>query len=230
MDEENILETFEEFKDSYSYGTRSDMNFKFLKILSEDEASEFFKHLLWKLGDASNDGDYRPVQDHIYQWQVKAYHGGTSWQYEDAPFSPLRIPLTEAKLGLIATSGHFVAGDDPEPFGLKNMTQHEAQDRISEFLKAEPVLSSIPIRTPSENLRLRHGGYDIRAARQDHNCVLPIDHLLEFKTEGQIGDVADNVYSFVGAAAQKRLIKKSAPQWVEMLKGEKVDGMILVPV
>ena len=54
------------------------------------------------------------------------------------------------------------------------MTQEEASDRIGEFLKAEPSLSAIPFETPEENLRVRHGGYDIRSAQADPNVVFPI--------------------------------------------------------
>ena len=61
-------ETFEEFKNSFSYGSRSDMNFKFLKSLPDEDAGLFFQDLLWKLGDASNDGDFEPINRHIFEW------------------------------------------------------------------------------------------------------------------------------------------------------------------
>ena len=90
MGEAISKETFEEFKNSFSYGTRSDMNFKFLKSLSDEEASDFFQRLMWKLGDASNDGDIAPVVTHIYEWQIRAYEGTTKWQYSDIPFTLYR--------------------------------------------------------------------------------------------------------------------------------------------
>jgi hypothetical protein len=230
MSDNSTKETLAEFKNSFSYGSRSDMNFKFLKSLSDEDAGEFFKGLLWKIGDLSNDADFGPVLNHIFQWQVKAYSGDSRWVYEEAPYSPLKVPISKAKIGLIATSGHFVEGDDPEPFGVKNMGQDEAQARISEFLKTEPGLSSIPINTPKEKICVRHGGYDIRAAQEDHNSVFPIDRMRDLELEGKIGTALGNAYSFVGATAQKQLINKSAPQWAKLLKEDKVDGMILVPV
>jgi D-proline reductase (dithiol) PrdB len=223
-------ETFEEFKNSFSYASRSDMNFKFLKSLSEQEAGEFFQDLMWKLGDASNDGDLSPVVDHIYRWQIKAYTGKPGWEYAESPFTKLVKPLSEAKIGLLTTSGHFIEGDDPEPFGVENMDQETAQARISDFLKSEPVLSSIPVDIPRDKLRVRHGGYDIRAAQEDFNSVLPLDRLAELAQEGVIGGLIENAYSFVGACSQKILVKNFAPSWVDMLKAQGVDGMILVPV
>ena len=230
MPDQLIPETFEEFKNSFSYGSRTDMNFKFIKALSDVEAGKFFQELLWKLGDASNDGHVDQVLKHIYQWQVRAYSGKSRWQYDDAPFTTLNKPLSESRIGLLTTSGHFVEGDDPEPFGVKEMSLEEAQTRISEFLKADPVLSVIPVDLPREKLRVRHGGYDIRAALDDFNVVLPIDRIGELQRDGLIGQALGNSYSFVGACAQRSLVNDIAPQWAEMLKAQGVDGMILVPV
>ena len=223
-------ESFEEFKNSFSYGSRADMNFKFLKSLSEQEAGEFFKDLMWKLGDASNDGSLKPVIEHIYKWQIKAYSGKPTWEYAESPFTRLQKPLSEAKIGLLTTSGHFVEGDDPEPFGVNDMDQETAQERISDFLNGEPVLSTIPVDIPRDQLRVRHGGYDIRAAQEDINCVLPLDRLAELAQEGIIGSLSENAYSFVGACSQMRLVKHVAPRWVEILKNQGVDTMVLVPV
>ncbi len=223
-------ETFEEFKNSFSYGSRSDMNFKFLKSLPDEDAGLFFQDLLWKLGDASNDGDFEPINRHIFDWQIKAYTGKSSWEYEDAPFTSMGKPVSEAKIGLLTTSGHFVEGDDPKPFGVEDMSQVEAQSWISDFLKGEPGLSTIPVDIDKEKLRVRHGGYDTRAAQADPNTVLPIDRMRELEKEGVIGQAMDIVYSFVGATAQKKLIHTYAPQWADHFKEKGIDGMILVPV
>jgi hypothetical protein len=88
-----------------------------------------------------------PIIEHIYQWQVKAYRGKFRWEYEDVPITRLSKPLSQARIDLLTTSGHFVEGDDPQPFGVTNMSQKEALMRISEFLKEEPPLSRIPIDT-----------------------------------------------------------------------------------
>jgi len=206
------------------------MNFKFLKSLPDEDAGLFFQDLLWKLGDASNDGDFEPINRHIFDWQIQAYTGKSNWEYEDAPFTSMGKPVSEAKIGLLTTSGHFVEGDDPKPFRVEHMRQAEAQSRISEFLKGEPVLSAIPVDVAKENLRVRHGGYDIRAAKSDPNTVLPIHRMRELEKEGVIGQAMDIVYSFVGATAQKKLIHTYAPEWADHFKAMGVDGMILVPV
>ena len=131
---------------------------------------------------------------------------------------------------LFRSSGHFVEGDDPEPFGEKNMSQEEAVDRIQEFLKAPPTLSAIPKETPLSQLRVRHGGYDIRGALLDHNVAFPIERMKELENEEVIGSLTPDLYSFVGACAQTRLLKQQGPQWKDTLIEHEVDVAFLVPI
>ena len=133
-------------------------------------------------------------------------------------------------MGLLTSSGHFAAGDDPEPFGLAGMTQVEAVARISEFLKETPVMSSIPRDFDASDLRVRHGGYDIRSAVLDYNVAFPRDALAAAAESGRIGELADPLYSFPGATSQGRMRKQAWPGWVEMIKEADIDVMLLVPV
>jgi hypothetical protein len=130
----------------------------------------------------------------------------------------------------LTSSGHFLAGDDPNPLGVENMTQTEAELRISEFLRAVPQLSEIPIDTPEDSLRVRHGGYDISGALKDPNVNFPITRLREIQNDGMIGDLFPIAFSFVGACSQLQLMKRSGPEWVQKFKSLSIDGMILVPV
>jgi D-proline reductase (dithiol) PrdB len=230
MTTEKRPESFTEFKNSFAYGSRTDMNFKFLKNLPDEEAARFFQELLWKLGDAFDDDDLEPVRVYVQQVQASAYAGPSHWRYDEGPFTPLTRPLAECRLALLSSSGHFVAGDDPMPFGVKAMTQAEAMARIDDFLKGEPVLSQISVATPGEELRLRHGGYDIRSAQADHNVVLPLERLRELAGEGLFGELASEAYSFVGACAQTRLLKQAGPAWVRQFQAARIEVMLLVPV
>lgn len=223
-------ESLTEFKNSFAYGSRSDLNFKFLKNLSEADAARFFQDLLYRLSDTFDDGDLGRLLDHVLAWQTRAYAGVSRWTYADGPFTPLRKPLAACRVTLLTSSGHFVEGDDPEPFGVKDMSQDEAMARIDDFLKVEPVLSVIPTDTPVEKLRVRHGGYDIRSAQADPNVAFPLERLRELAQEGRIGVLAANAYSFVGACAQTLLLKHAGPKWVEQLRAQEIDAVVLVPV
>jgi Glycine/sarcosine/betaine reductase selenoprotein B (GRDB) len=224
------LESFNEFKKSFSYGSRSDLNFKFLSHLSDEDAADFFQTLLKEIGHCLDEGNWDHIVDHLQKWQVRGYAHEAKPVYETGPFTPLNKPLAECRLGLLTSSGHFVKGDDPNPFGVVNMTQAEAEKRISEFLKIAPQLSALPFDTPREKLEVRQGGYDINGARMDPNVVLPLDRLRELHQDGVVGKLTDAAYSFVGACSQRRLLKKSGPEWVVRLKEEAADAVLLVPV
>ena len=230
MSDDKKQESFEEFKNSFSYGTRTDLNFKFLKALSDEEASCFFQELLWQLGDSFNDGQIDRLVEHVQRWQKRAYDGAGQWQYDDGPFAPLPKPLSELKLALMTSTGHFMTGDDPEPFGVKNMGQREATERIDDFLKTEPQLSTVPIDTEKDNLQVRHGGYDIRGVQCDPNVAFPLDILRNLAQEGVIGEVAQQAYSFVGACSQMRLLKRTGPEWVKLFQEQQIDAALLIPV
>ncbi|MFQ5611416.1 MAG: glycine/sarcosine/betaine reductase selenoprotein B family protein [Anaerolineae bacterium] len=222
-------ETFEEFKNSFWYGSRSDLGFKFLASLSGQEAADFLQGLLWRLGDALDSGDWDSLAEYVIDGQVRAYAKESSWAYDDGPFTRLQKPVSESRLALLTSSGHFVAGADPEPFGIKDMTQAEAAAKIMDFLKAEPKLSSIPVDTPPDRLRVRHGGYDIRGAQLDPNVVLPLAILRKLEGEGRIGELWPEAYSFVGACSQTRLLKRAGPSWAEMLRQQQIEAVLLVP-
>jgi D-proline reductase (dithiol) PrdB len=223
-------ESFTEFKNSFAYGSRSDLSFKFLKNLSDADADLFFQELLRRLTDTFDDRDLDRLLDHVYEWQARAYAGAGRWTYADGPFTQLSKPVAASRVALLTSSGHFVDGDDPKPFGVAGMTQAEAEARIDDFLKEEPALSAIPTATPAAELRVRHGGYDVRSAQADPNVAFPIDRLRELAREGRIGELAPEAYSFVGACAQTPLLKRTGPQWVDLLHARSVDAAVLVPI
>ena len=230
MTQEAVGESFADFKNSFSYGSHADHNFKFLKGLSDEEAALYFQELLWRLTESIDDGDVERLAELTLAWQSRGYAGASAWVYDVGPFVKPTKPVSEMRLALITSSGHFVDGDDPRPFGIENMTQDEASERIGDFLKEEPSLSAIPFDTPAENLCVRHGGYDIRSVQTDPNAALPLTRLLELMADGLIGGLLDNAYSFVGACAQMRLLRRIGPQWVDQWLAEGIEGAVLVPV
>lgn len=223
-------ETFESFKKSFFYGSRSDMSFKFLAHLSDDQASAFFQGLLTKLVDAYDSGEAEPVYAHIRQGQILSYAQEARAVFDTSPFTPMNTALSQSRLMLLTSSGHFVEGDDPNPLGVENMTQTQAEQQLTSFFKESPTLSAIPVDTPIDRLVVRHGGYDVRGARRDPNVCLPLQRLRELSVDGVFAGLSEPVYSFVGACSQVRLLKKDGPEWVQRFKAQKVDAALLVPV
>ncbi len=234
MNDENATpaaETLEEFKNSFSYGSRSDLTFKFLKSLTDDDAGEFFRQLLWQVGHSLDDGDISPIHQLVFEWQRRGYEGsGRNHAYDDAPFTPLAKPVAESRVGVLTSSGHFAEGDDPKPFGVENMTQAEAEERIGEFLRDTPKLSAIPTDLEPTDLRVRHGGYDVRSVSHDREVAFPLSILQSLEADGVIGELSSPMYSFTGATSQGRLRKQAIPGWVEQLQSDAIDVLLLVPV
>jgi D-proline reductase (dithiol) PrdB len=231
MHDEEESESFEAFKNSFSYGSRCDLNFKFLKALSAAEAATFLQELLWKLGDSLDDGDTGRLIDHVRAGQALGYRGTVPrWSYDEGPFTMLEKPLSASRLALLTSSGHFVAGQDPQPFGVEDMSQEEAMARVIAFARAAPELSEIALDTPPDQLRVRHAGYDIRGAQADPNVAFPLTRLRELAQEGVVGAPVDPAYSFVGVTAQSPLLRDEGPKWVQRLQEKGADGVILVPV
>ena len=226
--------SFETFRRSFSYGDRSDLNFKFFKSMTDEDVAGFIQRVLDLIGDAYDTGDIEPIVQAAYEAQVAGYTPDpeappSPHSYDFAPFAPMPTPAAGATIGLITSSGHFVDGDDPEPFGVSDMTQAEAERRIDEFLRETPVLSEIPATAIADDLRVRHGGYDITSASKDRNVAFPADRLLEASERGTIGGVTSTFFSFPGATAQGRL-KRELPAWLDRFAVEQADAFLLVPV
>ena len=229
-------ETIEELRRSFFYGSRSNLNVKFLKDLSDAEFGDFLSELFAGVAHSMDTGDPGRTIDALHRWQIEAYRGHLGdptdfpHRHDDTPFSPLTKPLAECRVALVTSSGHFVEGDDPRPLGVEAMTQAEAEARIGEFIREAPTLSTIPVDTPIDRLRVRHGGYPVEAVAADHQVVLPIQHLRDLAADGIIGELAPEAYSFVGATSQVRLRKDRAPAWAERLRDIGADVVLLVPI
>lgn len=224
-------ESLREFLDSFSYGSRNDLSFKFLKRLDEEDGAEFLREILHEIGELYDGAPAQRLIDLVYEKQLEAYApqpGATAtYSYEDAPFTPLLRPLNETTLGLVTSSGHFTT-DDPPGDGRSSKSQAEIVDDIDAFIQNTPELSEIPMATGLQ-LEVRHPGYDIRSASRDPEVALPIQALRRAESRGIIGSLAEMAYSFVGAASQLRL-RSDRDGWVDRWKEAGIQALFLVPV
>ena len=122
---EDSTPTVAELRTSFSYGSRSNLNFKFVRDLTDDEFGDFIEELFVGAAPTADSGDVAGVAEVAYRWQVHAYsaHLGDpenfAHRHEDTPQATMTKPVAESRLALVTSSGHFVEGDDPEPFGEK---------------------------------------------------------------------------------------------------------------
>ncbi len=121
-------------------------------------------------------------------------------------------PLADRRISLISTAGLQRRGDRR----FEGMT---GDYRV------------IPGDIPARDLVMSHisTNFDRTGFQQDWNIVFPLDRLRELEAEGIIGSVAAYHYSFMGATDPAEM-EPAAQNLVELLKGDRVDGVLLVPV
>ena len=156
--------------------------------------------------------------DYIPRIQEKyAHEGYPAYQWavnpDPPPWQPLRRPLAECRLGLVASGGIYITG------------------QVAFHYKDDTSFRVIPTDVKTTDLRATHFAYDLTDARQDPNVVFPIDTLRGLVSEGVIGTLATHAYTFMGGIYSARRVREElAPQLTERLLAERVDAVLFVPV
>jgi D-proline reductase (dithiol) PrdB len=126
------------------------------------------------------------------------------------PWTPLRRPLAEATVAIVATGGVHCCAD--RPFNLKTDASFRA----------------IPRSATTEDLCISHDRYDRRDAERDLNLVFPLERLLELDAEGVIGRVAEAHYGFGHTDDPQELVAPGR-KVADLLAEAHVDLVLLVP-
>lgn len=129
------------------------------------------------------------------------------------PFCALRKPISECRLGLVASGGIYVEG------------------QVAFHFKDDLSYREIDTETPTEKLRATHFAYDLSDARSDPNVVFPLDRLRELVAAGEIGSLSPRAYTFMGGIYSARKVRETlAPAICERLRQDEVDIALMVPV
>ena len=137
---------------------------------------------------------------------------------EQLAWTPLGIPLREARVGLVTTAGLYRPGID-QPF--ERVRGGDASFRI---IPDDVDLPSLAIGQTSR-------AFDRRPVEADRNAALPTDRLRELVELGEVGSSASRHLSFNGSiTAPGRLVRQAAPEAAEVFRQEQVDAVLLVPV
>jgi len=124
---------------------------------------------------------------------------------ETPPWTPIAASADTAKITLIGSGGIYRVGQ--QAFHTKDDTS----------------IRSIPTDTPMSELRTAHFAYDQTDAREDPNCVLPLDPLR--------GRLTANAATFMGGIySTRRLEEETVPALIAHCEAEEPDLVLLVPV
>ncbi|MDE0137624.1 MAG: glycine/sarcosine/betaine reductase selenoprotein B family protein [bacterium] len=161
--------------------------------------------------------DRRPIDYIAVTRETYAQLGYQPYRWalnEDPPsWATLGKPLSEARLGLIASGGIYRHGQ--VAFTHRDDVTHR----------------EIPTDVDSAELRVTHFAFDPAAARRDPNVVFPIDTLRSLVAEGTVGELAPLALTFMGGIySQRRLAAELIPVLVDRTLEMGADAVLLVPV
>jgi hypothetical protein len=143
-----------------------------------------------------------------YRWRV----------IDPSPWVPLRIPLSAARIALATSAGLYRAGVD-QPF-----LRTRGGDPSVRWIDATTPLAEHAVGQTS-------AAFDREPILADRNEGFPLDRLKELVERGRLGSVAARHPSFNGSlTAPSRFVRDTAPAVAEILRQDRVDAALLVPV
>ena len=132
---------------------------------------------------------------------------------DTTPFSPLPVPLSACRLAIVTTTG-----------------LHRRDNRP--FTPGEQGFRVIPSDTPAGDIIQSHTsiGFDRVPIMRDINISFPIDRIRELADRGEIGSVAPNYYSVMGAVREaSRMESDTGPALAQRLRDEGVHAVLITP-
>ena len=137
--------------------------------------------------------------------------------YSSTPWTPLKKEISACRIALITTGGVHLKSQ--APFDMFNPS-------------GDPSYREIPADTPANQLSIAHNYYDHKDADRDVNIIFPYERLRELAQNGEIGEVNDRHFSFMGHITGDlidALVNESAPRVLDSLVEDSVDAVVLTP-
>jgi D-proline reductase (dithiol) PrdB len=126
------------------------------------------------------------------------------------------VDLAQSRLLLISSAGGYLPASQ-EPF--------DAQNPLGDY-----SIRLLPSNTPLVAIAYAHDHYDHRAVDEDPQVLLPLRHLAELVTTGQIGALAPELISFMGYQPDVgRVIDELIPAIRAAVRAADVQAALLVP-
>ena len=120
------------------------------------------------------------------------------------------VPANERRVSIVSTAAVSRRGDKPVSWLAKDSRTIHKTDR-------DLVMTHVAVE------------FDRSAWQQDLNTIIPLDRLEEMAADGEIASVADEHYSFMGAADPVTM-EKSARAVAAQMKEEGVNTVFLIPI
>jgi D-proline reductase (dithiol) PrdB len=138
--------------------------------------------------------------------------------YVDAPFQPLRKPISRSRLAIITTAAPFDPTKGDQGPGAK-------YNGGAKFYTVYDGDTSKP-----QDLRISHIAYDrVHTSAEDSGTWFPLPQLERLAAEKQIGEVGPRFFGAPTNRSQRVTAETDAPEILARCKEDRIDAAILVP-
>lgn len=159
-----------------------------------------------------------------YMERTREYYLALGYQpyrwahFADAPFTPLRTPLSRARVALITTA----APVQPEAGDQGPRAPYNASAKFYQVYSA-PVDSK-------PDLRISHVGYDrLHTVPEDINAYFPLTRLQELVAAGRIGSLGSRFHGVPTNRSHRVTMETDLPELLRRCREDGADAVVLVP-
>jgi hypothetical protein len=144
-------------------------------------------------------------------YAAQGYSQPYAWAaHSQAPFTPLRKPLQECRVGLVTTAGRMEV------------------EGASQAQRANKQPYAMPSNPPPARLFTADLFWDKKATNTDDlDSFLPLNRLAEYVASGRIGSVSPRFYGSPTDYSQGKTNKRTAPQILAWCREDGVDVVLL---
>lgn len=160
----------------------------------------------------SEPGQLRPG---LWDTVNERYPGSMINKDDLVPLAPLRVPLSQARLTFVSTSGVQPRGTLPFD------TVHPVGDY---------TFRRVPSDSSPADLEIHQLKYPTDGAHRDLNVIFPIERLQELRDEGLVGELTPSLFSFVGYNMDPGLLERTlAEDLAQAVQDEQAHLALLAP-
>ncbi len=138
--------------------------------------------------------------------------------FDEVPFTPLRTPLSRARVGLITTAAPF----QPEAGDQGPGARYNAGAKFYKVYSASTQLAP--------DLRISHVGYDRRhTSAADIHTYFPLARLRDTVAAGRVGALAPRFHGAPTNRSHRTTMEADAPELLRRCQEDGIDAAVLVP-
>jgi D-proline reductase (dithiol) PrdB len=153
-------------------------------------------------------------------YQTLGYGAPYHWaHYAEAPFTPLRKPVSQSRIGLVTTAAPFdPANGDQGPGAAYNSAA-----KFYTVYSGDTALD--------HDLRISHIGYDrLHTTAEDSNSWFPLPALRRAAAAGMIGELAPRFHGAPTNRSHRTTLDQDCPELLARLREDEVDAVVLAAV